>query len=729
MAAARKKKEVEDPTNTWDMQLMAAALRKDTAAIAPLLDKATLNMNHLAQDTKVPGATSTSAVAVTPFAAACLHHGDIDVLKYLVAHGANPNAPIGSGGNTVFHHLVVCEQLEALDKLCAKRLAISPDFSIDSVNKSGQTALQEALSRNLPDYARVLIKHGASTDSFRENVVSDYNQAARACILGDLQKLETLLGAGDSPLQLDCHGGTLLHLSIGFPGVLDFLVERGVSINALDAKGDTVLTAALKSKKPSLETIEQLIGRGADVNLGDSTFGMTPLMLAIHGYFPEIVRKLLGPEVRAEVNTRDTFGGTALHWAVSARLKGCLELLLQTEGVDVNAADACGETALHRAASRGRVDAVQQLLGHPLTDVNLQDRDGRNALHLAVEVADVPCARLLTRRAVEDPASVQAAAAAANSKKPPAKRGGPTSAGEAAPINLKLELEAVDKADETALQMAVRLNNTAMAELLVESGSKTKRFDKSGCSLLHLAVRNNNDGLVKVLLERGADPCAHDAAELAPLHLAALNGNTEIARLVLASGAVADDQEKAFLRSPLHIACEQGDVALAALLVGPAGKASVHLTDGGINTPLHVACDTQCLPLVQLLLANGALLNVSNARGCTPLHCSCSAPAVNGDGAALIELLLANKCPLLEMDEKGWTPLHTAVASNAVHAVPLLLAAASKDPDIDIIAWLSLADKADRYPLLLAAEAGSVEAAKLIIRARRAADAAKAQAA
>ena len=646
-AALRKKKDVEDPNNTWDMQLMAASLKKDLDAIAPLQAKGG-NINHYAQD------PSRGNIQVTPFIAAALSHGDADTLKHLVQHGADPNLPINPStqSNSIFHYLVQQELGEVLDKLCSKRTAIAANFSLELVNKTGATALQEAVSRGLPELARILVKHGAQMHTFRELADSDFNQAARACVLGDLQKLEHLLGSGDSALQLDRHGQTLLHLSVGFPGVLDFLLERGLSINSFDAHGDTVLTAHLKSKKPSWDTIELLVGKGADVNLGDETFGMTPLMLGIQGYHADIVRKLLGPDMKAEVNIRDRLGGTALHWAVSARLKGILELLLQTEGVDINAADHCGETALHRAASRGRLEALQLLLQSPLTDVNLQDHEGRNALHLAVDVGGLACAKLLAKRAADDVLAVGAAAAAAkDAKKPPAKRGagGPGGVAEAAAVVAKLDLETADVNGETPLQMAVRLNNTPMAELLVEAGSRTRRFDKSGRSLLHLAVLNNNDGLVRVLLKQGADAAAHDDNELSPLHLAATNGNVEIARLLLSSGAVVDDQEKSYLRSPLHIACERGDVALAQLLV-EAGHASVLLADGGINTPLHVACEMQCLALVKLLLANGASLSVTNARGCTPLHCCCSRPPHCAEGLELLRLpVAAGSCDVAEL--------------------------------------------------------------------------------
>ena len=49
-------------------------------------------------------------------------------------------------------------------------------------------------------------------------------------------------------------------------------------------------------------------------------------------------------------------------------------------------------------------------------------------------------------------------------------------------------------------------------------------------------------------------------------------------------------------------------------------KEDVNPTDGKKRTPLHIACRNGCLALVELLLRNGADLEAAGETGDTPLH-------------------------------------------------------------------------------------------------------------
>ena len=64
-----------------------------------------------------------------------------------------------------------------------------------------------------------------------------------------------------------------------------------------------------------------------------------------------------------DVNTKDYYGGTPLHWAA---YKGCLDAcrLLIKHGADVNALDTFGDTPLSDAISEDHTDVIELLEKH-----------------------------------------------------------------------------------------------------------------------------------------------------------------------------------------------------------------------------------------------------------------------------------------------------------------------------------------------------------------------------
>jgi ankyrin repeat protein len=86
-----------------------------------------------------------------------------------------------------------------------------------------------------------------------------------------------------------------------------------------------------------------LISRGADINIKDITWGVTPLHWAKN---PEIAIVLLN--AGASINAKDKFGGTPLFAAVSNGNTEMVRFLL-TRGADVNAKTSYNMTPLQKA--------------------------------------------------------------------------------------------------------------------------------------------------------------------------------------------------------------------------------------------------------------------------------------------------------------------------------------------------------------------------------------------
>ena len=704
--APPRRREIEDPNNTWDMQLMAAILRKDTVEAQNLLNKGA-HIDHVAADAQ--------GRHVTPLIAAALK-GDVESMAWLCSKGANPNAQLDNNRGTVLHYFVRQDSMDLLEKICSNRAALSDKFNIDEVDGMGVTPVQLAINSHKPDAVRCLLRHG-SCHMFHCRVDALHCQTARACCTNDIALLETLLQSGDSPFQKDSNGQTLMHLAIHHPAVMDMLIDRGLSINVLNSRGQTPLLYVVQTMPKSLELVDSLLQRGADVNQGDA-LKLTPLMHSIIAYNTDMIRKLI--EAKSDINARDAFGGSALHWAVVARHRGALELLLNMEG-NPNAVDNRGQTPLHRACEQGKTEAVQILLSKDSVDVNIADRFGSTALHTGVAANQLECVRLLLRRAVEEAAPATGAApagpgATAAAKKAQQARKGAAAAAETQQVT-RLNVEAEDGQHHTALQLAVQLGLTDIARALVGANANVHRTTENKGNLLHVAVKQGNLDMVRLLVGAKAVVSAKNADDVAPLHLAVDCGLHDIALTLIEGSACVDDRDAFTLKAPLHRACERADSKMVKLLV-EAGKASLNLTDRSLSTPLHVACDKTDVSSTAFLLENGASFTMQDARGWTALHAACAS-----DSVECAKLLLLHGASATCKTMTGWTPLHAAVACGAEQCTIALLELLMKQPGSGGSA--SLADELlgghdsnGRSLQMLASENGRTRVGQILVRAK-----------
>ena len=134
--------------------------------------------------------------------------------------------------------------------------------------------------------------------------------------------------------------------------------------------------------------LRQLLADGADVNARNK-FGDTPLHFAAQRKHVEAVRLLLA--AGANVNARGLQEVTPLHGAVGAETVS----LLLAAGADVNARSEFGATPLHKAAGA----ETASLLLAAGADVNARSRWGFTPLHSVG--GDVELARLLVARGAD----------------------------------------------------------------------------------------------------------------------------------------------------------------------------------------------------------------------------------------------------------------------------------------------------------------------------------------
>jgi len=196
-----------------------------------------------------------------------------------------------------------------------------------------ETPLSVASRRGYSEVARVLLEHGADTET-RDN--------------------DTF-----SPLERSSNNG---HVQ-----VVRVLLENHADVNFLDENNLTALHFASSSGQVAVARV--LLGNGADPN-AKTTDNETPLHLADN---EGVTRILL--EYGADPNARDSHNQTPLHRALERNRAEVARVLLENGG-DANARDAENRTPLHVASKRGHLDGVRLLLQHG-ADIHARGDKGR----------------------------------------------------------------------------------------------------------------------------------------------------------------------------------------------------------------------------------------------------------------------------------------------------------------------------------------------------------------
>lgn len=128
-----------------------------------------------------------------------------------------------------------------------------------------------------------------------------------------------------------------------------------------------------------------------------------------------------------------------------------------------------------------------------------------------------------------------------------------------------------------------------LGRLLAEDPAQATAYSGDGFTALHLAVFGGQEAAARLLLEHGADPnvvSTNEAVKVPPLGTAAFVRSVPLARLLLDAGADVNGRGEGGFTA-LHAARQNGDQALAALLLERGADASLTTDDG--RTPDDLA--------------------------------------------------------------------------------------------------------------------------------------------
>jgi ankyrin repeat protein len=353
----------------------------------------------------------------------------------------------------------------------------------------------------------------------------------------------------------------------------------------------------------------------------------------------EAARALLAD--RANINTPQPDGTTALHWAVRhddvptaealiragadvkaanrygvtpmalAALNGDAALIrrLLDAGADPNSSNPSGETALMTAARTGKVDAAALLLDRG-ADVRAKDAvHGQTALMWAVVENHVDMVKLLLARGAGINAHTNVTIP--KGEYVPARPAAASGTG----IIRQRALPTPD-GGMTPLLFAIRDGNGEMMRLLLDHGAAIEQASGNHTTPLLIALLNGQVGIATELLARGADPNAaddyHRAALFAAIDLRNFNHEKyadlptdgrdpmPLIQALLAKGA---DPNRRTDTVPVH-----GLMQFDGSWVNFDGQ-----------TPFIRAALSGDIAVMRLLLEHGADPNIATAQGSTAL--------------------------------------------------------------------------------------------------------------
>ncbi|XP_064195872.1 kinase D-interacting substrate of 220 kDa B isoform X4 [Anguilla rostrata] len=389
-------------------------------------------------------------------------------------------------------------------------------------------------------------------------------------------------------------------------------LEKFKEVDGRSDNGQTPLMLA--SEQGSLEIVQELIRRGANVNLDDVDCWTALISAAKEGHV-EVVKELL--ESSAYIEHRDMGGWTALMWAA---YKGRVEVatVLLKNGANPNTTGQYSVYPIIWAAGRGHAEIVHLLLEHG-AKVNCSDKYGTTPLIWAARKGHFDCVMHL----LENGADVDQEGANSMTALIVAVKGGFTEVVKEL-LKRNPNVNMTDKDGNTALMIAAKEGHTEIVQDLLDAGTYVNIPDRSGDTVLIGAVRGGHVEIVRALLHKYADIDIRGQDNKTALYWAVEKGNATMVRDILQCNPDTETCTKDS-ESPLIKATKMRNIDIVELLLDKGAKVSA--VDKKGDTPLHIAIRGRSRKLAELLLRNpkdGRLLYRPNKAGETPYNIDCS---------------------------------------------------------------------------------------------------------
>ena len=546
-----------------------------------------LNLNEISVN-------ATDYLNQTPLMYACMAGGRLDNIKMFRQNGADIQAS-SSNGSTVLHFASASSNQEIVEFLLKLN-----ERSVNTTDNLNQTPLMHACyDGGRLDNIKMLIQNGADIQASSSNgstVLHFASALSNQEVVEFLLKLnEISVNAKDNlnqtPLIYACYdGGRLDNIKM--------LIQSGADIQTSSSNGSTVLHFA--SRNSNQEVVEFLLkSNEISVNATDN-LNKTPLMHACYdgGLLNNI--KMLRQN-GADIEARDCYGLTVLHFASRNSKQEVVEFLLKSNEISVNATDNLNRTPLmHACFDGGRLDNIKMLRQNG-ADIQASCSDGSTVLHFASRNSNQEVVEFLLK-------------------------------------SNEISVNATDNLNRTPLMHACfdgsRLDNIKM---LIQNGADIQASCSDGTTVLHFASRNSKQEVVEFLLKsneisvnatdnlnrtplmhacfdggrldnikmlrkNGADIQASCSDGATVLHFASASLNQEVVEFLLKSNEISVNATNKYGHTPLMYASYAGGhLGIVQALISNGADIHAKLMPEKWNI-FHFACAASNLDVVQCLI-------------------------------------------------------------------------------------------------------------------------------
>ena len=419
---------------------------------------------------------------------------------------------------------------------------------------------------------------------------------------------------------------------------------------------------------------------------------------------------------KADVNTPQADGATALHWAVYRNDVAAVDLLLKA-GAHVKVANSFGATPLSLASQNGNAAIVKRLLDAG-ADPNEHMLNTDTAIMMASRTGDVATMQLLLDRGadvnakettrgttalmwaaaqhhpaavrllVDYGADVSAVSAPAwqdrpvrygkdSDPRPSRKRNTDNVVSQVGPRNMQ------DRRGGglTPLVYAVRENDMESVRILLAAGADVNQVTNYEWSPLLVAIQNRYYQLASFLLDQGANPNIANKGKWSPLYIAIDNRNIKGGDYPVRK---ADMDSMEFIKKLIDKGADVNwrvqestwyRTVFTALWVNEAGA-----------TAFWRASQSSDVAVMKLLLEHGADPKIATNVGNTALHVAAGVGWVEGityewskeANVEAVKLLLSLGLDPNAQAQTGRTPLHGAGHKGSVAVIQALVDAGAK---------------------------------------------------
>ena len=407
------------------------------------------------------------------------------------------------------------------------------------------------------------------------------------------------------------------------------LLNSKMSINSIDRRGRTPLELACELG--NLDIIKTLIDHTVQDDKG------TKLLKIALKYEKDEVMLLLITKLKCDPSIKGIFNRSPLHVACEKGNLSLVRTLIRDYHADLNDKDRFGETPFILALEYERDEVMLVLISEFGCDpTNIKDRYGVSPLHVACMKGNLSLVRTLI-------------------------------------CDYHADLNDKDEFDNTPITSAIENErNEVMLVLINEFGyDPTNIKGRNGVSPLHVACQKGNLSLIRTLIcDYHVNLNDKDSFSDTPFISALVCGRDEVMLVLISEfGCDPTNIKSRNGLSPLHVACEKGNLSLVRTLIRDY-HADLNDKDRFGKTPFILALENERDEVMLVLISEFGHdpTDSKDRNGVSPLHVACK----KGNLSLVRTLIRDYHADLSDRDILSNTPITLAI-ENERNEVMLVL--------------------------------------------------------